>query len=83
MARAIPVVCTYCNETIYQYTGPDDRVVFKAEHFAPAGEFPAPDPASKLACPNCGERWVAVSLQGDSIRMAISPATRGTGTVKY
>jgi hypothetical protein len=80
---SLPVVCTYCNETIYDYTGPTDKLAFKAEHFAPRGSFPAPDAASKLACPNCGERWVAVSRQIDSIRMAIDPATRGSGTVKY
>lgn len=83
MAHARPVICTYCNETIYDYTGPDEKVVFKAEHFAPRRGFPAPAPDARPECPNCGERWVAVSLQGDSIRMAVSPATRGSGVVKY
>ena len=80
---ALPVVCTYCNETVYDYTGPTGKVSFRAEYFAPRGAYPAPDPASPPVCPSCGERWVAVSVQIDSIRMAINPATRGTGTVKY
>jgi hypothetical protein len=80
---ALPVVCTYCNETIYDYTGPGGTVAFKAENFSPRPGFSAPDTTSKLVCPNCDERWVAVSVQIDSIRMAVDPATRGTGTVKY
>jgi hypothetical protein len=80
---SLPVVCTYCNETIYDYAGPLERIAFRPEHFTPRGGHPAPDATTPLACPNCGERWVAVSVQIDSIRMAIDPATRGTGTVKY
>jgi hypothetical protein len=83
MSQARPVICTYCNEAIYHYTGPSHRVVFKADYFEPRAGYQRPDPASPLACPNCGERWVAVSLQGDAIRMAVSPATRGSGVVKY
>ncbi len=80
---ALPVVCTYCNTTIYEYSGPAGTVAFKAEYFRPRGAFPAPDATTRLDCPKCGERWVAVSVQIDSIRMAIDPSTRGTGTVKY
>ena len=80
---ALPVVCTYCNRTIYDYTGPEEKIAFIAEFFEPRPGYARPDPTSKLACPECGERWVAVSVQIDSIRMAIDPATRGTGTVKY
>jgi hypothetical protein len=83
MPQPRPVVCTYCNETIYGYTGPGDRVVFKAEYFEPRGGYSRPASSSGLACPNCGERWTAVSLQGETIRMAVSPATRGSGVVKY
>ena len=80
---SLPVVCTYCNETIYDYTGPEEKVVFKAEYFTPRAGYTQPDPSARPACPNCGERWVAVSVQLGSIRMAIDPSTRGTGTVKY
>ena len=83
MAVSRPVVCTYCNRTIYDYSGPEDRVVFDAVHFKPCTGVPPLDPASKLGCPLCGERWVSVSIQLDSIRMAVDPATRGTGNVKY
>ena len=83
MPEGKPVVCTYCNETIYYYTGPDERVSFKADLFEPRGGYPRPGPDSALACPNCGERWTAVSIQADSLRMAIDPSTRGSGTVKY
>ncbi len=83
MAESRPVVCTFCNRTIYDYSGPSDRVVFDAAHFAPRRGVPALESASKLACPLCGEKWVSVSIQLDSIRMAVDPATRGTGNVKY
>ena len=80
---ALPVICTYCNTAIYDYSGPPGKVAFKAEYFRPRRGFAAPDERSRLVCPKCGERWVAVSVQIDSIRMVIDPATRGTGTVKY
>lgn len=80
---SLPVVCTYCNETIYDYTGPTEKVVLKAEHFSPRPGYEKPDPTSRLECPNCGKRWVAVSVQLEALRMAIDPATRGTGSVKY
>ena len=80
---SLPVVCTYCNETIYDYAGPLDHIALKPEFFTPRARFSAPDSTTRLVCPNCGERWVAMSVQVDSIRMAIDPATRGTGTVKY
>ena len=83
MTKGKPVVCTYCNETIYGYVGPAERVSFKVEYFEPRGAFPKPDASTSLVCPNCGERWTAVSNQVDSIRMAIDPATRGSGVVKY
>jgi|CXWL01.1.fsa_nt_gi predicted RNA-binding Zn-ribbon protein involved in translation (DUF1610 family) len=83
MAESRPVVCTFCNRTIYDYSGPTDRVVFDAVHFAPRRGVPALEATSKLACPLCGEKWVSVSVQLDSIRMAVDPATRGTGNVKY
>ena len=83
MGHAKPVVCTYCNETIYDYIGPAERVSLKAEFFVPRRDFPKPDARTRLVCPNCGERWTAISKQVDSIRMAIDPATRGSGTVKY
>lgn len=83
MAAPLPVVCTFCNRTIYDYAGPAGRVVFDAVHFTPRNNVPALEPTSKLACPLCGEKWVAVSIQLDSIRMAVDPATRGSGTVKY
>jgi hypothetical protein len=78
-----PVICTCCNETVYMYRGPKERVVFKAEYFIPRKDLPAPAEETKLACPSCGERWVAVSLQDETIRMAIDPSTKGTGVVKY
>jgi hypothetical protein len=80
---SLPVVCLFCNETIYDYTGPTPHVELKAEHFEPRSGFPAPDATSRLACPNCGERWVAVSVQIEGLRMAVDPSTRGTGTVRY
>ncbi|MBK6428521.1 MAG: hypothetical protein IPF82_20720 [Blastocatellia bacterium] len=83
MADTRPVVCTYCNRIIYDYSGPVDRVVFDAEHFEPRHGVPSINATSKLVCPLCGERWVSVSVQLDSIRMAVDPATRGTGNVKY
>lgn len=83
MAESRPVVCTFCNRTIYDYSGPSDRVVFDAAHFAPRCGVPALESASRLACPLCGEKWVSVSIQLDSIRMAVDPSTRGTGNVKY
>ena len=83
MAAGRPVVCTFCNVTVYDYTGPAERVVFKADYFAPRKDFPKPDQNTPLACPNCGEKWTAVSNQIDGIRMAVSPATRGSGVVKY
>ena len=83
MRAGKPVVCTYCNVTIYDYTGPSAKVSFKAEYFDPRKDFPKPDPQTSLRCPNCGEKWTAVSNQLDGIRMAIDPSTRGSGTVKY
>ena len=83
MADSLPVVCTYCNNTVYDYTGPRDKVSFKAGFFQPRGGAPKPDPETPLVCPSCGERWTAVSLQIDGLRMAIDPSTRGSGTVKY
>lgn len=79
----LPVVCTFCNETIYDYSGPAGKIVFKAEYFSPRRGYTPPDATTQLVCPNCGERWVAVSIQIDSIRMAVDPSTRGSGTVKY
>lgn len=83
MASSLPVTCTYCNRVIYDYTGPTDHVVVEAAHFTPRKGFEAPSPTSGLVCPNCGERWVAISLQLDGVRMAVDPATRGSGVVKY
>lgn len=83
MAGTRPVVCTFCNRTIYDYSGPADRVVFEAAYFAPRRGVPPVSSTSTLVCPLCGERWVSVSIQIDSIRMAVDPSTRGTGTVKY
>ncbi len=78
-----PVICTYCNHAVYDYSGPPGAVVFDAEYFSPRRSYPQPVGDSALVCPNCGERWVAVSIQIDSIRMVVDPSTRGTGTVKY
>lgn len=83
MADSRPVVCTFCNRTVYDYAGPVDRIVFDAGNFTPRQGVPPVAPTSKLACPLCGEKWVSVSIQLDSIRMAVDPSTRGTGTVKY
>ena len=83
MAESRPVVCTFCNRTLYDYSGPADRVVFDAQYFAPRRGVAPLVSASKLVCPLCGEKWVSVSIQLDSIRMAVDPATRGSGTVKY
>lgn len=83
MENTLPVVCTFCNRTIFDYTGPTAKVSFKAEYFVPKKEVPAPDERTSFVCPLCGERWVAVSVQLDSIRMVVDPATRGTGTVKF
>lgn len=80
---SLPVICTYCNQAVYDYSGPPGKVAFKAEYFSPRRDFAPPQGDSELICPNCGQRWVAVSLQIDSIRMVIDPATRGSGTVKY
>lgn len=83
MAGSRPVVCTFCNRTIYDYSGPSDRVVFEAAYFAPRRGVPPVGAESRLVCPLCGQRWVSVSIQIDGIRMAVDPATRGTGNVKY
>lgn len=83
MAGSRPVVCTFCNRTLYDYSGPVDRVVFDSTYFLPRKGVPAVQSTTKLICPLCGERWVSVSVQIDSIRMAVDPSTRGTGTVKY
>lgn len=83
MAATLPVTCTFCNKIIYDYSGPTDRVVLDAAHFAPRRGFEKPSATTGLVCPHCGERWVAVSLQIDGLRMAVDPTTRGSGVVKY
>ncbi|MBI4468442.1 MAG: hypothetical protein HY650_03865 [Acidobacteria bacterium] len=74
------VLCTYCNAHLYDYSGPEDKVSFKADHFTPASDgYPRPRRGDELKCPECGIRFVAFSNQIDGLLMLAEWPFEGTG----
>ncbi len=77
-----PVFCTYCNTHVYNYTGPVDKIEFKAQNFAPTStKFKSPESGQDTICPHCAVRFIGLSNQVDQIRMLIDWQYQGTGEV--
>jgi len=76
-----PVICTFCNAEIYDYTGPDPNIQLKAEYFKPLNDFSAPSSGSDLRCPRCFTKWVSFSSQMGQLRMLVDSAYAGSGNI--
>lgn len=77
-----PVICCYCNTEIYHYTGPVERIDFRATNFTPSNpKFKTPQAGQPLACPHCAIKFVGFSHQNNQIRMLIDWHYKGTGEI--
>lgn len=78
------VLCTHCNTHLYDYSGPADKVSFKAGLFASASEgFPQPQSGDELRCPECGIKFLAFSNQVDSVLLLADWPYEGTGMQEW
>jgi len=78
------VICTYCNSHIYNYTGPDDPVKFKAEYFIPTNPtFAKPQKGDRMKCPDCGIEFTAFSNQLSTVHMLSGWPAEGTGMKEW
>jgi hypothetical protein len=77
-----PVFCTYCNELIFEYIGPETTINWKAANFVPArAGISVPQTGQALHCPLCQARFVGVSQQSNQLRMLVNWHYQGTGEV--
>jgi hypothetical protein len=77
-----PVYCSYCNELIFEYLGPETAISWKAANFVPARkDINPPQAGQALRCPLCQIQFVGVSQQSNQLRLLVSWHYQGTGDI--
>ena len=78
------VLCTYCNTHLYNYSGPEERISFKAEWFSPTSDgYPRPQSGDELKCPECGIKFAAFSNQVNTLLLLAEWPYEGTGMQEW